>query len=362
MLDAPAEPSAEAAGALLHWPRINLLAYHFPMIADEGRNGAFDRALTSAIRRFQDAHDGRSPRVLDIGSGSGLLAMMAARAGASVVHSLEMVSSLAHAAKHIVASNGYAEVVTVHSVMSTDLDPQSVGGKFDILVCEIVDDLLLGESVLTTVADARQRLLTPSAAIVPRGGSIWALAVEMLPPSRAGLRLDSFQELAASTALSCNPNDSVKLQHHEGRYKRLAPPLELLSFDWGGKLSTLSRHTCGGESARLPLRIEASGTLTCLVVYFTLRCDGEPENLISTGPDSPNVAWDQCARHLPVPLHVREGEELGVVARHTDCYLTTLELSGFRASRLERDVVVGHPNLVGNPNARGLSVSMQPTG
>ena len=162
----------------------------------------------------------------------------------------------------------------------------------------------------------------------------------------------------ASTALSVNPNDSVKLQHHEGRYKRLAPPVELLSFDWGGKLSRLEKHTKGGESPKLPLRIEASGTLTCLVVYFTLRCDGEPQNHICTGPDSPNVAWDQCARHLPVPLHVERGEELSLVARHTDCYLTTLELGNFRAQRLERSV--GHPQLVGNPNARGLSVSMQP--
>ena len=63
-------------------PSSSLPAYHFPMLADAARNGAFDRALRAAIGRFKALHGGRGPRVLDIGSGSGLLAMMAARAGA----------------------------------------------------------------------------------------------------------------------------------------------------------------------------------------------------------------------------------------------------------------------------------------
>ena len=38
------------------------------------------------------------------------------------------------------AANGFADRVTIHSIMSTDLTPSDVGGVFDILVCEIVDD------------------------------------------------------------------------------------------------------------------------------------------------------------------------------------------------------------------------------
>ena len=46
---------------LLNVVPLQLLAYHFPMLADEGRNGAFHRALTVAIGRFRAAH-GRPPR------------------------------------------------------------------------------------------------------------------------------------------------------------------------------------------------------------------------------------------------------------------------------------------------------------
>ena len=119
-IDGPAEAAKAAAGWIMPWPRVNALAYHFPMIADEGRNRPFDRALIAAVSAFKRAHGGRGPRVLDIGSGSGLLAMMAARAGASEVHSLEMVPALAAVAKHIVAANGYSDTVHVHRALSTD--------------------------------------------------------------------------------------------------------------------------------------------------------------------------------------------------------------------------------------------------
>ena len=89
------------------------------------------------------------------------------------VHSLEMVPSLAAAARHIVAQNGYSHLVTIHGVMSTGMDVSLIGGRADVLVCEIVDDLLLGESIQTTIADARARLLHPGAVILPRGATLW---------------------------------------------------------------------------------------------------------------------------------------------------------------------------------------------
>jgi len=85
-LEVPVDERALAARRLVRWPSVNSLAYHFPMIADEGRNGCFDRALRAAIARAGDGAAGM--HVLDIGTGSGLLSMMAARAGAGRVTSL----------------------------------------------------------------------------------------------------------------------------------------------------------------------------------------------------------------------------------------------------------------------------------
>ena len=93
-------------------------------------------------------------------------------------------------------------------------------------------------------------------------------------------------------------------------------------------------------------------------ITISLDLDGTPANTISTGPLSPNLAWDQCARHLPTAISVRPGDELTLVARHTDCYLQTLRLSGFTADMLAKQgtPLGGQAKLVGNARVQGLSV------
>lgn len=78
----------------------NLYEYHFPMVNDEERN----RAFGAALRRAVIAHE---PRLtLDIGCGSGLLALLAARAGAQAVVGLEMTVEMAEIAQQIVRQHG----------------------------------------------------------------------------------------------------------------------------------------------------------------------------------------------------------------------------------------------------------------
>ena len=142
-------PSPE--GTLL-WPASRSLGYHFPMIADTTRNGCFDRAITNHLRERPAA----ASHVLDIGSGSGLLAMMAVRAGAKRVSSLDMVPAMAAVATHIVEQNGMCDVVRVQNAKSTDLEPEDLGGLAEMLVCELVDNEFLGEGTLFSIADARR--------------------------------------------------------------------------------------------------------------------------------------------------------------------------------------------------------------
>jgi predicted RNA methylase len=152
-----------AATRYMPWPVANAFAYHFPMVADEGRNGAFEDALRLAIAEHVD-REGRPPHVLDIGAGSGLLAMLAVRHGAARVTTVEMVPALAAVARHAIRANGYAEHVTLVEGKSTDLSLHDLGGApADILVCEIVDDALLGEGVISTMSDAKARLLRDGA-------------------------------------------------------------------------------------------------------------------------------------------------------------------------------------------------------
>ena len=354
-----------AAGALEAWPRVPALAYHFHMIADEARNCCFDRALRAALRRLTKG--GGDVRVLDIGAGSGLLAMMAARAGASQVSTCEMVPALAAAARHIVAANGFGGGrVAVHEARSSELSAAQLGGLADVLVCEIVDDGLLGEGVLATVADARRRLLRPGALVIPSAGSLHMVAVEMRAPRRrdnVGRRggdghdgpidLSAWDVCRSDQLLSPQPVCAAKLQQlRRGAYRRLSEPIELFEWQW----ATMPIETIEAPRSReLPLRLTAAGTLNAFVVYFRLHCDDE--HVYDSGPDNPHRApcWDQSVRYLPVEMNVRAGDELRVRATHDVRMLTTLHIVSPPARMLTS---VGHPELVGMREAEGLLVSI----
>src|SRR6266568_6722730 len=87
---------------------------YFPMVQDSARHKRYEKAFRRAIR---PGH-----RVLDIGSGTGLFAMMAARAGAAEVITCEANPVVAAAVCEVVAHNGLANRVRVVAKHSSDLE------------------------------------------------------------------------------------------------------------------------------------------------------------------------------------------------------------------------------------------------
>ncbi|MBA2673774.1 tetratricopeptide repeat protein [Ramlibacter sp.] len=144
--------------------------WHVPMMNEPERNQAFFDGLASAVTP--------DSTVFEIGTGSGLLAMMAAKLGAKQVVTCEAVALIAGTAAKIVARNGYQDRIKVlakpsHAVeLGTDL-PE----KADILVHEIFSSELLGEHVLPAIEDAKARLLKPGGRVVPAAASIMVALV-----------------------------------------------------------------------------------------------------------------------------------------------------------------------------------------
>jgi len=139
--------------------------WHFDIVRDHPRNNAYEAALRRAI--FPGC------KVLEIGAGSGLLAMMAARAGAAKVITCEIDAAIGSAAQAVVERNGFGDQVRVVVKHSTALDVEAdLGGPADILVSEIVANDLLGEGVLPSMEDAIKRLIKPGAKILPFNGRV----------------------------------------------------------------------------------------------------------------------------------------------------------------------------------------------
>ena len=85
--------------------------WHFPMIHDRERGLAYLRALKRA--------DVFGRIVLDLGAGSGLLSVLAAKLGARRVVALEASSDLCGVCRKVVRANGVSETVEVIHALST---------------------------------------------------------------------------------------------------------------------------------------------------------------------------------------------------------------------------------------------------
>lgn len=146
-------------------------AWHIPMINDHERNDAYEAALLNNVR------DGDV--VLEIGTGSALVAMMAARAGADHVYTCEMHKPLVEVARETVAVNGYSDRVTVIGKKSTDLEiGQEMPEKADVFVSELINVGMLAPDMLAILQHARQNLLKPGAKIIPAAATVWCSLVQ----------------------------------------------------------------------------------------------------------------------------------------------------------------------------------------
>jgi len=140
--------------------------WHFPMLNDRARNEAYDKALRRSV----------APgfRVLDIGCGTALHSIYAARHGAAYVLAVDMDAALCEVARSVV--NRHADVsdrIEVVHVSSLDIEDD----KFDLIVCELFDAVVLGESILPTLHHARDNLLKRNGVIIPSCAMVTAMPI-----------------------------------------------------------------------------------------------------------------------------------------------------------------------------------------
>ena len=128
------------------------------MLHDVDRCRIYEKAISICLTHFVLRHD-RLPVVLDIGTGTGLLAMFCARYGAEMTIGCEMFDEMALIAEEVIASNHLEEKIRIVSAKSSDIETGSFTA--DILVSELLDSALLGESCLYSHGDAIRRLIKP---------------------------------------------------------------------------------------------------------------------------------------------------------------------------------------------------------
>lgn len=186
----------------------NIEPWYFTMMQDEARHALYGQAISQTVRP--------GSTVLDIGAGSGLFAMMAAKAGATVI-ACERDPVVADAARAVVAANGMTDRV---AVVSADALSLRIGVDLpepaDALIWDNLANNLFGAGCAGTLHHACAHLLKPGARVLPgRVEIVTALATDLRPADRtmstaAGFDMRAFNQL--SPALSTVTSGAIDLR------------------------------------------------------------------------------------------------------------------------------------------------------
>jgi len=142
---------------------------HEEMLKDKTRTLSYMNAITKSPELFKDKI------VLDVGCGTAILSIFAARAGAKHVYGIEGASIAQHARK-IIKDNGFESKITIIKGKVEDVDLPVE--KVDIIISEWMGYFLLYESMLDTVLFARDKWLKPDGILFPDRAVLMIAAIE----------------------------------------------------------------------------------------------------------------------------------------------------------------------------------------
>uniref|UniRef100_A0AAV1TB95 Protein arginine N-methyltransferase domain-containing protein n=1 Tax=Peronospora matthiolae TaxID=2874970 RepID=A0AAV1TB95_9STRA len=311
------------------------------MLRDKDRNTCYARGIRHAIATFQEKHN-RAPLVLDIGTGTGLLSMLAAQYGAEHVYACEMFEPMAEIAAQVTAAN-YPATITVFKLRSTDLrvrpemeqdrDPQQtyhLPRRADMLVSELFDSGLLGEAVLPTLRHAMEHLLTPAAVLVPERASVFAQVVEsesiyhfnsfevpLRDPEKGAGEVREAVLARSDTAWQCKggkPALPVHFQALENNTKFLTKPVEVLKFDF-------TKLTAGTQEFReTVVDVCEAGKVQAVLMWWEVSFDVDDSIVYSTKAGAMNWQdhWVQVVFPLVENIQTQPSEKLLLRAHHDD--------------------------------------------
>ncbi|MEI9884895.1 MAG: 50S ribosomal protein L11 methyltransferase [Rhizomicrobium sp.] len=274
--------------------------YHVPMMNDARRNLAWDKALRRAVRPGM--------QVLEIGTGAGMLAMMAARAGAARVVTCEKDEVAAALARELAARNGYGDRIVVVGKRSQDLRlGVDLERPADLLFCDIFADNLFNFDPLSAIADVKARLLAPGAPIVPAAASLQVALGHWRSYDRighidhaAGFDLSPMADFAAA---------KQSLEVGDPNIALVAAPEQGLRFVFAAASPSLQGD--GEVVCTAPADAEANG-----IVYW-IRLELDDETVLEARPEPGAVFFSRMVfQPLRAPRRLRAGEKIPIALRY----------------------------------------------
>eukprot|EP00457_Paulinella_chromatophora_P007620 gb/GEZN01007644.1/.p1 GENE.gb/GEZN01007644.1/~~gb/GEZN01007644.1/.p1 ORF type:complete len:476 (-),score=67.87 gb/GEZN01007644.1/:92-1498(-) len=329
-----------------------LLSHQQNMLQDSIRTGLYQQAFLAIAHKFQ------GKVVLDVGTGSGILAHFAVQAGAKKVYAVE-ASAVSERARILLAANGLSSKITVLRGKAEELD---LPEKVDIIVSEPMGILLLHERMIESFLAARQKHLKQDGLMLPSMASIYVCPFTDNLLHQEQVAKASFWTTRDFFGLDMTSMYATAVEEHLSQ-PVVGPvePASLLSPETASSRIAIDFRTASPEDLHdvtLPFRcpITKAGDLHGMACWFDVLFLGLPSSVpssssdglaqtqlsppvvLSTAPSAAMTHWYQTRLLFHKPLPVKFGQVLSgrlrMVGNKHSSYSITLfaTLSGINSS------------------------------
>lgn len=269
---------------------------HEDMLKDQVRTGSYMKAILGCRHLFE------GKTVLDVGSGTGILCLFAAKAGAKRCIGIEC-SDIAEHATRIAEENGFGEVITY--VKGKVEEVELPVDKVDIIISEWMGYFLIYESMLDSVLFARDRWLRKDGLLFPDHARLHMGAIE-----DADYKEEKIGFWSHVWGFDYSPMQKMVIQE----------PLSDFVDESAIATSTccvleLDLRTCRREDLDFlvpySLTLQRKDFIHALVVWFDVSFRAHsPPVVLSTAPGLPGTHWKQTVLYLEAPLVGHRGDKI----------------------------------------------------
>lgn len=266
---------------------------HEEMLKDDVRTRSYMRAIMDNPHLFE------GKTVMDVGCGTGVLSIFAAKAGAKKVYAVEC-SKIVDQARMIIDANGFSNVI---EVMETKVEDMVLPDKVDIIISEWMGYFLFYESMLETVLFARDKWLKPDGLMFPDKATLYLCAIE--DAQYKSEKID-FWDNVYGLDMSC-----IKSVALTEPLVDTVDPEQVMTNVCAVLPVDMATITCEQLSFAVPFRLSAirPDYAHALVAYFDISFTHCLKQVsFVTGPHVKPTHWKQTVLYLDRALPMERGE------------------------------------------------------
>ena len=269
---------------------------HEEMIKDKIRTGSYKKAIENNKIIFKDKI------VLDIGSGTGILSIFAAKAGAKHVYGIEY-ADIADYSKEIIKQNNLSDKITI--IQSKVEEANLPVDKVDIIISEWMGYFLLYESMLDTLLFARDKWLKKDGYLLPDKAQIYLAGIQ--DTLYKYNKIDSWDNVYGfNFSVLKNPALAEPIIDNFPNNNIISNSCKIFDIDlYTVKVEDLD------FSAGYEIIFNKDDTFNGFVTWFDVEFDKIPNKItLSTSPYEPSTHWKQVMFYSKNDIEVKKNEKL----------------------------------------------------